>query len=187
VISLTITASPPVNAVGQIALNRQNGLFEGPVRISNPTPRSFLNGVRLLIFLDSGTGNRVYNATGTNSQGTPYIDVTQPLPSGSNVVILVQYYVPDDRVVPNPTLRAEPLPYTIPPTPAPKLTSFKQFDGSFVVSFNTATNRLYYIQQSPDLIHWNQTELVNSTGNTVQRTNSPAMPYQFFRVLLLPY
>ena len=44
--------SPPVSALGPILLNHQNGLFEQFVRISNPTPQSFPNGVRLWMRAD---------------------------------------------------------------------------------------------------------------------------------------
>ncbi len=186
VISVTITASPPVNAVGPIALNRQNGLFEQYVRIHNPTPRSFPNGMRLFITID--TTNRVFNATGTNASGTAYIDVLQPLVSGAYLEVLVQYYVPDTRSVPNPILMAQPLPFTIPSTPPPNVSALLQSNGNFLLRFATATNRLYLIQSSSNLMQWaTQPGVISGAGATTQWTNSPAAPHQFFRAVLLPY
>ncbi|HMJ92253.1 MAG TPA: hypothetical protein VK530_20695, partial [Candidatus Acidoferrum sp.] len=156
------------------------------VRLFNPTPSSFPNGMRLLIMLD--TTNRVYNGTGTNSAGNVYIDVMQPLASGAHVDVLVQYYVPDVRIVPNPTLVAEPLPFAIPPTPAPQLNASRLANGNLVVRFTAATNRLYHIQSSSNCTGWDTLPgLIFGAGETVQWTNSPAAQHQFFRALMLPH
>jgi hypothetical protein len=185
VVSVIVTASPPVSAVGPIALNRQNGLFEQYVRISNPTPRGFPNGMRLFIAID--TTNRVYNATGTNGPGMYYIDALQSLPSGTHIDVLVQYYLPDTRSVPNPILRAEPLPFTIPSTPAPQLAYGRTADGRLVLQFGAATNRLYYIQSTTNFSEWKTYPGLISGPGAVQWTNQPAITHEFYRALLLPY
>ena len=185
IVLITVTQSPPVSALGPIVLNHQNGLFEQFARISNPTPRSFPNGVRLLIAgLD--TTNRVYNATGTNA-GVPYIDVLSPLPTGAFVDVLIQYYVPNQRSVPSPTLLAQPLPFTIPPTVPPVLSVAARLDTHIVLQFTAVTNRLYYLQFSDDFAHWSTlSPLVPGAGDNVRRTNSLSASCRFFRVLLLP-
>ena len=185
IVTVTVTQSPPVSALGPIVLNHQNGLFEQFARISNPTPRSFPNGVRLFITgLDST--NRVYNAMGTNN-GIPYIDVLQALPSGGFVDVLIQYYVPNGRSVPNPTLIAQPLPFTIPPVPPPVLSIAGKNGTNLILRFTAATNCLYYVQSSADLANWSTVPgLMQGAGTPTQCTNSLSGGRRFFRVLLLP-
>ena len=185
VVSVTVTQSPPVTALGPFVLNLQNGLFEQFVRISNPTRQSFPNGMRLLVTRLDPT-NRVYNATGTN-QGLPYIDVLQPLPSGDHLDVLVQYYVPNPRSVPNPVLVAEPLPFTVPVAPAPLLTCVTKEAGDFVVQFPAAAGRLYQIQASVDCQNWMTLPgLLQGNDGVISRTNSVSGGQRFFRVTLLP-
>jgi hypothetical protein len=185
VVSVMVTPTPPVTALGPIALNRQNGLFEQYARIVNPTPYSFVNGVRLLI-ANLDTTNTVYNATGTNSSGIPYIDVTAPLPSSNSVDVLVQYYVPNQRSVPNPTLIAQPLPFTIPSPVSPVLAAARRTEAGIVVQFPTTRDRLYYLQSSSDLTHWDTLPgLIVGNGGVVPRTNS-FTGIRFFRALMLP-
>ena len=185
VVSVIVTQSPPVMVLGPIVLNRQNGLFEHYARVINPTPISFLNGVRLLITGLDET-NTVYNATGTNA-GVPCIDIRQPLPSGGHVDVLIQYYVPNPRSVPTPTLIAEPLPFETPATPAPVVSMAGRAEGGIVLEFRTASNRLYCLQASEDFVRWNTLSgVIQGTGGKVQRTNSLSGPLRFFRVVMLP-
>ncbi len=185
IVTLTVTQSPPVTALGPIVLNHQNGLFEQFVRIANNTPQSFPNGVRLLIKgLD--TTNRIYNATGTNA-GIPYIDVRTPLPSQGFVDVLLQYYIPNPRTVPNPQLLAEPLPFTVPVAAAPTLVLSGQSTNALTLRFSTVAGRLYYLQSSEDFTTWSAVPgLIQGTGGVLQRTPNLGEGKKFFRVLLLP-
>jgi len=185
IVTVTVTQSPPVTALGPIVLNHQNGLFEQFVRISNSTPQSFPNGVRLLIKgLD--TTNRVYNATGTNA-GIPYIDVRTPLPSQGFVDVLVQYYIPNPRSVPSPLLVAEPLPFTVPMAGPPTLVIAGATEEALVLRFTTVAGRLYYLQSSDDFVNWAAVPgLINGTGGEMQCTPALGAGKKFFRVLLLP-
>jgi len=167
-------------------LNRQNGLFEQYARIFNPTPSSFPNGVRLFVSIAGfDTTNKVYNATGTNA-GVAYIDIHQELHSGAFVDVLIQYYVPNPRSVPDVTLTAEPILYTISTTPSPVLTASRA-DGGIVLRFTTAKDRLYYLQATEDMARWHSLPgLISGNGNEVSRTNSVTGGEQLFRVLILP-
>jgi len=78
VVSVEVIANAVV-ATGPIVLNRQNGLFEQFVTVSNLTMELWPNGVWLSVYnLDST--NIVWNPTGTNN-GAPCLDKLDPLPA----------------------------------------------------------------------------------------------------------
>lgn len=104
-VAITVLRNPPY-AAGPFRLNRQTGLFEQLVTITNPTPVDF-PAIRLWI-MDVRTGATVWNATGQVS-GVPYIDVLTIVPAGGSVQVLVEYYTPDVRVAPDPQFLPEVL------------------------------------------------------------------------------
>jgi hypothetical protein len=102
-VAITVLEHPPF-ASGPFRLNRQTGLFEQVVTITNPTPGDF-NGMRLWI-VDVRSGASVWNATG-HVEGLPYIEVPGIIPAGGSVDVLIEYYTPDIRVAPEPMLLPE--------------------------------------------------------------------------------
>jgi uncharacterized repeat protein (TIGR01451 family) len=97
-VSVTVLEHPPF-AGGPFMLNRQTGLFEQTVTITNPTPVAF-RGIRLWI-LDVRSGAKVWNATG-EIEDIPYIDVMETILAGGSASIVIEYYTPDMRVAPEP-------------------------------------------------------------------------------------
>ncbi|HKQ40496.1 MAG TPA: Ig-like domain-containing protein, partial [Verrucomicrobiae bacterium] len=104
-VAVTVFPNPPY-AAGPFRLNRQTGLFEQVVTITNPTPVDF-PGVRLWV-MDVRTGATVWNATGQVT-GVPYVDVLTKVPAGGSVQVLIEYYTPDIRVAPQPQFLPEVL------------------------------------------------------------------------------
>jgi uncharacterized repeat protein (TIGR01451 family) len=184
VVNVSVVTNTVV-ATGPLVLNHQNGLFEQFVTISNATSETWLNGVRLFV-LNLDSTNRVYNFTGTNANGTPFLDATSPVPPGGLVTIVVQYYVPNPRSVPNPTLVATPLPFA--KSVAPKIMHVDPAsDGTLDVHFTSQQGRFYFLQYSDDLIRWT-TDPIRMTG-TGPLTIVPAHKAGakcFYRVLLIP-
>ena len=174
-----------VVATGPIVLNHQNGLFEQFVTVSNRTSETWANGVRLFV-KDLDTTNKVYNATGTNN-GTPYLDKIVSVPPGGRLIITVQYYVPNPRVFPVPTLVATPLPFTT-VTVRPQLTRPSRVEGGVLpLQFTTQSGRFYFIQHSEDLVHWTtEPAAVAGTGGVVVVPQSATGDKRFYRVLLIP-
>jgi hypothetical protein len=174
-----------VIAFGPLVLNHQNGLFEQFVTVSNFTSETWLNGVRLRVLNLDGT-NRVYNFTGTNANGTPYLDATAPVPPGGIVTMVVQYYVPFPRSIPNPVLIATPLPFVS--SFAPKIMRVELApDGTLKVHFQSQDGRFYFLQYSEDLVRWT-TDPTRKTG-TGPMTIAPANKAGakcFYRILLIP-
>jgi hypothetical protein len=185
-VTVTVTTGPPVTVLGPIALNRQNGLFEQFARVSNSTPNDLLGGVRIFAHLPTNdTTNVVWNATG-KTNGIPFIDSLTPLLAGGYVDVLIQYYVPNPRSVPTVTLTAEPIPFTPPPVPRPRVVSVSQNGNATTIEFTTVRNCLYYLQSSEDLVHWiTVSGLMHGTGERMQCTDSPGRSRQFYRTIAI--
>ncbi len=170
-------------APGPVVLNRQNGLFEQYLTVSNLSAETWPNGVR--VFIDIDTTNSVWNAAGTNSHGVPYVDKATPVTAGGTVEVLIQYYVPNKRSVPNPNIVAVPLPYTKPTPIAPKILPVA--GDQFGVTFESTSGHWYYLQCSDDLRQWvTDPTPVHGTGAVCGWNSEKAVPHRFYRVLLVP-
>lgn len=177
-----------VSATGPILLNLQTGLFEQYVTISNRTSETWANGVRLFV-QNLDTTNRVWNATGTNA-GVPYLDRIVSVPPGGSTTLTVQYYVPNARTVPNPTLVAIPFPTSQAPTEAPvvapRITRIHRMADGVEVHFTTQNARFYFLQSSEDLVHWTSSSVpIAGTGDEVVSPQS-CVGNRFYRVLMAP-
>jgi uncharacterized repeat protein (TIGR01451 family) len=182
---VTVTVVTNIAAGGPIALNRQNGLFEQQVIVSNLTFETWANGVRLYVHIDAT--NKVFNASGTNG-GVPYVDSHVPVPAGGTSIVLVQYYVPNPRVIPSPLLIPVPLPYT-PPAPEPPVMARTTavVDGMADIAFTTQARRWYFVQYSDDLVRWFTHPVpVAGTGGVVHFTQPAGVPHRFYRARLVP-
>jgi len=171
-----------VPADGPATLNRQNGLFEHFVTVTNRSTETWLNGLRLFVTNLDPT-NQVWNRTGTTN-GVPYIDKTNAVPPGGTLQILVQYYVPNPRVVPNPTLVAIPKPFAR-PIVVPVITLITTEGGG--ISFTSQPERFYFIQFTEDFTTWKtDPEAMSGTGGLLISPQSRTAPMRFYRVLLIP-
>ena len=140
---LVTTNSPQV-------LNRQNGLLEQSILISNIGSNT-VNGVRVFI---SGLSNVWVNPTGTNSSA-PYALFPTALAQGQSGSLLVQYYVPNRTPFPFSNsqllgLAVSAPDLTPPATPAStnKLTINRILplaSGSPLIEFSAATNRNFTV------------------------------------------
>jgi VCBS repeat-containing protein len=195
-VSVTVIERSPLMIVDAIHLNRQSGLFEQTVRVSNPTASGY-EGVRVLI-RNLATGVQVYNASG-NTNGVPYVQSLVPVAPGGSIDFVIEYYVPN-RVAPNPVLSAEAAAPTPPPNPAGDaqriLRQFKVSDGGMLLEFDSVSNRTYYVQYSSNFADW-KTALpaIKGTGEHAQwidngppKTEIPPSqsPIRFYRVLMVP-
>ncbi len=183
VVNVTVVTNAVI-ATGALVLNHQNGLFEQFVIISNATSETWASGVRLLVEnLDST--NRVYNFSGTNA-GIPYLDGTLSVAPGGLLTLKVQYYVPNPRTLPKPTLVAMPLPFIH--SVAPKIVHVEpSADERLQIHFTSQDGRFYFLQYSDDLVRW-KTDPIRMTGAGTM-TIAPAHKAgarRFYRVLLIP-
>ena len=142
---------------------------------------------------------KLYNASGITN-GTPYVQSALPLGVGSNVVLLVEYYVPT-RVAPtNLIYTVEAGPPMMPPVTTGTILSINRTvvlaDGSVLVEFSAVPGQIYAIQYSSDLVTWRTAvPAITAPANRVQwidagppKTDSrPAQQSaRYYRVVLLP-
>jgi uncharacterized repeat protein (TIGR01451 family) len=198
-VTVTVLQSAPLTIISAMRFNPQNGLFEETVRVTNPTLST--NLVRVYV---SGlpTNMIVYNASGTNSAGTPYVQSLPVLPQ-SSVDMVIEIYVRNSSATPNPTLNAELVPatsggggVTFVGTPQHINRGVMLPNKSFLVEFATVANRVYYVQYSSDLKTWLTAQpSINGSGTYIQwidngqpKTQSaPATtPQRFYRVISVP-
>ena len=185
-----------VTAISPITLSLQTGLFDEQVRVVNGGPLT-PSWVRVLV---SGLASnaRLWNATGTTN-GLPYVQSNAPLGVGSNVVLLLEYYVPT-RVVP------DNLTFTVQSGPPvgrnPAITSVASLDrvtlygGRPQFEFSTVAGQIYAIQYSRDLKTWRTalpamlapTNLVQwiDAGPPMTDGNPNQQSTRYYRVVLLP-
>lgn len=180
-----------------ISLNRQSGLFEQVVRVTNATG-SGVNGFRLFV-TDLPSSWRIWNAHG-QTNGLPYFTYDQTLVAGASVDFRVEFRIPDRNPTSQPGYRAEPaFPDGL---PFPDGTSFTVVprgrlpDGSFLVEFDSLLTRSYLVQYSFDLTNW-RTALPSILGNGSRlqwidagppKTDLPPdqSTNRYYRIFLLP-
>ncbi|HEX3718543.1 MAG TPA: DUF11 domain-containing protein [Verrucomicrobiae bacterium] len=166
---VTLVIAPPTNAAnlalgyGTPVLNPQTGLFDQTVTVSNISGGTAL-GV-IVAVEDLASNIEVYNATGVtniyNPRGltnnAPYVEYNQPLPVGSNVVFLVEYYEAN-RLQPlvSTNFYATALtPPTIGPLPTGTQTNAVTLhfvsQGQFTIEFSTTRGHTYVVEYSSSL------------------------------------
>ena len=185
-----------LTVLSAITLNPQTGLYEQQIQVSNGGPATPSS---VLVFIHGLAANaKLYNATGT-SNGVPYVQSTSPLGVGSNVVFLLEYYVPT-RVAPaNLTLTVVAGPAVTPPVVNGTILNISQSivlgDGSVLVEFSAVAGQLYAVQYSSDMMTWRTAvPALTAPANQVQwidagppKTDSPpaSQPQRFYRVVHL--
>jgi len=191
----SLTAAP----VSSIALNRQSGLFQQTVKVTNLGSAPVL-AFRLKV-LNLPSSWQVWNAHGT-ADGVPWLAHNSVLTVGQSVDLQVELRIPSrDPQQNQPTYIAEPVPPTGEPG-SPPGTSFEVIprsqlaDGAFLLEFNSLRNREYAIQYSYDLQNWTTVKpTVMGNGSRLQwidygppKTDvSPSIaPTRYYRIFQLP-
>ena len=198
----TVLPAPPgtnlvLTVVSSLTLNRQTGLFEQHVQVSN-FGVTVPSAVRVLV---SGLkpNAQLINATGITN-GIPFVQSGQPLPGGAHVDLTLEYFYPDrlpqtNLVVtveagvplPPPSINGQTLDIDRPPIALP--------DGSILVEFTAIPGRIYAVQYGPDMSTWQTAvPVVTATANRVQwidngppKTDSKPsqLGSRYYRVVLL--
>lgn len=193
---IAATTWSPSASIGGIYF-RQTGLMEQIVRVFNRSALAF-EAVRVGVH-GLQPNARVFNATGTNDAGEPYLEYDRPLAPGAFVDLTIEYFVPD-RSIPSGTLTFEavepPPPFDPAGTVQEIIRSLRLADGSFLIDFATSAGRTYYLQYSADLNDWRTARPpVSGSGGGMQwvdngppktESHPSTQPNRFYRVLLTP-
>jgi uncharacterized repeat protein (TIGR01451 family) len=185
--SAPVTVSVVTNVImvnGPIVYNRMNGYFEQYVTVSNRTSETWANGVRVFVG-NVFSPTKVVNATGTNENGTPYLDNHNSIPPGGSANILIQYFVPFVLTPPDPKLTAVPLPFD-PPMQAPEITKVLPTVSMLDVRFKSQAGRIYFMQYSEDFVHWTtDSSAIRGTGGVMAVPQHKPGGKRFYRVLMM--
>ena len=199
--NVTTAVSVPITnlvltVLSAITLNPQTGLFEERIEVSNGGPATPSSVLVLISGLAANV--KVYNATGTTN-GLPYVQSSSPLGIGSNVVFLLEYYVPTRIAPTNLTLTVQAGPIVIPPVVTGTILSISRMialdNGSVLVEFSAVPGQVYAIQYSSDMVTWlTAVPAIAAPANQVQwidsgppkTVSSPAQQgARYYRVILL--
>jgi hypothetical protein len=187
-----------VQSRSTISLDRQTGLFNQTVRVSNGYLIP-ISGFQLLVS-NFPVSWQVWNAHGVTN-GIPYFIYKDMLSPGEYVDLRVEFRIPDRNPLAQPSYEARISQATNTP---PEVTGnpfaitprMKLSDGSFLLEFDSILNRSYSIQYSYDLTAWNSTfPAITGNGSRLQwidygppKTDRPPSQAtnRYYRVLLLP-
>lgn len=177
---------------GSITLNRQTGLLEQTVTVTNDTGQP-LDGFRLFIS-DLPEGVQVWNAHGT-IDGVPYFDISGPIAPGASIDILVEYYRPSRDPGFSPTFAiAEPgAAFTRPEDAVAANLDLRIValgTEGLILEFLTEPDTVYTIEYSDDMQSWKVAQpQITGTGQRIQwidsgppKTNTPPGGARFYRV-----
>ena len=159
---------PGVELDSQLRLNRQTGLWEQVVTITNGARRD-IGAVRLLVG-GLADGIIVYNASHLRSDGRAEVLYNRTLPAGETVSLILEYYSADrSGHEVTPTLEVE---VSLRETAVTMGTTFaidrvvRLEGGETLVEFPAEPGELYMVQHSTDLKNWKDTLVRLRAGGT---------------------
>jgi hypothetical protein len=187
-----------VSVLTSIALNPQTGLFEQTIRAYNAGTDT--NVVDPLIVLIRGLPSdvRVYNASGADSGGTPFVAYRLPLRTNESVDFVIEYYRSTRRIFTQPTFAPSmgfPLNTNISGGGILRAQIREVQSGAVLIEFTATPGKRYEVQYSADFITWkNATPTITAPADKVQWIDSgppktespPGMGSRFYRVAELP-
>lgn len=155
---------------------RQTSLMQQIITVSNITVEPF-SAIRINILLsaaDKTANTRVYNASGTNSQGNPYLQHNFGVFPGDSVTFTVEYYVPDRVTLPDPTFTIElaqqqNLPLAEGTPQAVRRQMVLAPDNAILLEVLTQAGAIYHVHYSTDMTTWKAAQpAITGTGYAVQ-------------------
>jgi hypothetical protein len=188
-----------VIATSPIMLNPQTGLFTNSVLVTNSGPNT-IAAVRLLILLAPANADvQVYNASGSTTNCTPYVQYNFSLAPGATVDFTIEYYRASRRpIIPPPTYVVQELTNAVTLTVTNgvgvKIDKIVSSSGGMLIGFYTAPGRSYAVQYSSDMTNWLTADpFIIAPANYVQwfdqgppKTQGPLPATRFYRVFELP-
>ncbi|MBP8258398.1 MAG: hypothetical protein KA118_01885 [Verrucomicrobia bacterium] len=171
----TLVVQRSWQVLGPPILNLQNGLYQQLCRLRN-TDSVARNAFRILLH-DLPPGVEVWNAHG-ETNGAPFFQYNYPLAPEATADLTVEYFVPrrDASLVAqlnNVRFEVQAADPAIDEPPTPTLTielgHVVLNDGTWMIEFDSAPGRTYFVQYSTDLAVWKTAfPPVTGTGYRVQ-------------------
>jgi len=196
-VTVSVLSAPPMS-IGPVQYDPQTDIFKQKVRFTNPTYSSF-DAVRVYVSnLTNSPAITVCNASG-QTNGIPYVQTQGPVMPGSFVDLIIEYCSPL-RVTPNPVLQAQ----LVPPSTTASFVGVQQHinrglmlaNHTFLVEFLSASDRIYAIQYSSDLVNWKSAlPAITGTGTWIQwidngqpktESSPDSVDHRFYRLIELP-
>ncbi len=189
---------PRLELAAKLLLNRQSGLYEHAIAITNSGTREVAGFDLRITGLPDGV--TVNNASGRDGDDW-IIHHRQPLAAGASVDLTIEYYTPVRGTVIDPQVVVEliTVPETHPDAPGGGLAverCVRMADGTVMIEFVSTPGALYEIHYSDDAANWKLSPVrVRAAGNRVQwidsgppRTETPPSgePCRFYRVREIP-
>jgi len=155
----TVTAPVLTNVsiqAGPVIFNPQTGLYQQTVQFNNLSEVTAA-AVRISV-LGLATNVVLYNASGT-ADGVPYVQYNQPVPVGSNVVFLLEYYDRTRTLTASTNFVATVVAaVTVPPPTGTylQLDTNSPFmnEGELTIEFASVPGHTYVVQYSSDMQTW---------------------------------
>jgi hypothetical protein len=141
--------------VSTIALDLQTGLFTNSVLLTNSSP-STIAAVRLYV-MNLPAGVQVYYASGTTTNGTPYVQYNFPVASGAIVDFTIEYYRPNGQLFPTPTYvpqDATAVNLTVTNGVGIMITNNMLSNGGFMIGFYATPGHSYAVQFTTNMVNW---------------------------------
>jgi len=178
------TLKPSAVQLGTSAgLNRQNGLFELTVDVTNTTPVA-INGFRMRVnfssYLAGYPSLRLYNATSDPGSSDTYVDYPYPVAVNVTVPVKLVFYT-STRTFPNPftpILSVETLPVSAVSSSdesgvQPRILMMQS--GNVLLEFPSVPGRWYRVRYSHDLANWFESPVpIQASNNRMQWIDSGA-------------
>ncbi len=173
----TITFSVPEHPVPRLelaekpVLNRQTGLYEHLITITNPGAREVAGFDLAITGLPAGV---TVNNASSHDGGTWTINHRQPLAAGASVTLLVEYHAPVRGTVINPAVAVTLVsaPETDPAAGEAGLAVDRcelLDDGAVLIEFTSIPGATYEVQYSDNATDWKISPVqVRAAGNRVQ-------------------
>ncbi len=185
---------PDLQLAENLVLNRQTGLYEHTITVSNTAAREIAGFDLAIAGLPPGV--TVHNASG-GGEGTWTVQHRQPLAAGESITLVLEYHVPGRGATfePQVSVTLVTQPEADPAADQPGLAvdrTDRLPDGSMLIEFTAMPGRSYEIQYSNDASDWKVSPLrIRAAGTRVQwidrgppGTDSPPAGHssRFYRV-----
>jgi hypothetical protein len=186
--------APQVDVADSLVFNRQTGLYEHTITVTNTGAREIAGFDMTVAGLPDGVC--VWNASDC-TKGPATIQFRRPLIAGASTTIVLEYYAKQRGVEIEPKISVELVtaPEDDPEAPDGGLAIdrvIRQRDGSMLVEFTAEPGALYEVHYSADAVHWKLSPVrIRAAGNRVQwidrgppRTDTPPSEeaVRFYRV-----